>query len=125
MKAILKYLALIIMIAIISIFLYAQFFEGDVGQAREKIKNALAKSDSLQKINDQIKLQIDALRAERVFLDKKIDSLHTINQITAKKINKLIRRLNVYPGTPDDLLRELNEFAKSPLSKGTNPDTIR
>lgn len=116
MKESLKNLVLILIAAAIAIFIYARFFDDDkeeLRQARERIKETLAKSDSLARENEKIYARIDSLVAERVSLTQKIDSLRAESRRKTTELKNVLRGIYEYHGTLDSLSRELNELAKS------------
>jgi chromosome segregation ATPase len=125
MKDILKNFLLVVIVAALAIVIFNRFFgsgKEELKQARETIKQARARSDSLEKVNAQIKSQLDSLRQQRAYLNKIIDSLQVVTKTSEAILTKTVRSINVFEGTLDDLSRELNELAKSPLAPEPDKD---
>jgi hypothetical protein len=84
-------------------------------------REILRRNDSLEAVNRRAEARIDSLRNEDRRKQALADSLARVVQNRERRIRQIMENINVYKGTPTDLLRELNEFLRSPLP--TLPDT--
>ncbi|MDZ7290851.1 MAG: hypothetical protein ONB44_06575 [candidate division KSB1 bacterium] len=87
----------------------------NLDKLRREIEQVRRQNDSLEAINRLAEARIDSLRQRDIRKRELADSLEKEIQSKTKVITKIVRDLNVYKGTPTDLLRELNEFVRSPL----------
>jgi len=89
------------------------------GQNLDKLLKEIAevreKNKALEEANRLAFVRIDSLQLEDRRKQQLADSLAKVVQIREKRIIKIVENLHVYKGTPTDLLRELNEFVRSPL----------
>ena len=87
----------------------------NLDKLRQEIEEVRRKNDALEAANRLAFVRIDSLRREDRRKQQLADSLAKVVQIREKRIIKIVENLHVYKGTPTDLLRELNEFVRSPL----------
>jgi hypothetical protein len=80
-----------------------------------EIEEVREKNKILEEANRLAFARIDSLQIEDRRKQQLADSLASAIKIRDKKIIKIVENLHVYKGTPTDLLRELNEFVRSPL----------
>jgi hypothetical protein len=88
---------------------------------RQEVEEVRRKNEALEAANRLAYARIDSLQRLDRRNKKLADSLANAVKIREKKIIKIVENLHVYKGTPTDLLRELNEFVRSPLP--SLPDT--
>jgi hypothetical protein len=95
------------------------------------------KTDELIRRNEQLIRRVDSLEAVNRLRQGRIDSLQRVDAINRRRadslalairentriITRIVRDLNVYKGTPTDLLREFNQLIRDPLPP--LPDTSR
>ncbi len=95
------------------------------------------KTDELIRRNEQLIRRVDSLEAINRLRQGRIDSLQRVDAINRRRadslalairentriITRIVRDLNVYKGTPTDLLREFNQLIRDPLPP--LPDTSR
>jgi len=81
----------------------------------KEIAEVREKNNALETANRLAFARIDSLQREDRRKQQLADSLAKVVQIREKRIIKIVENLHVYKGTPTDLLRELNEFVRSPL----------
>jgi len=81
--------------------------------------------DSLLVENDRALARLDSLRQADQRNQVVIDSLNQIVSTRERGIIETVESLDVYTGTPTDLLRELNEFVRSPLPPLPDTSGIR
>ncbi len=95
--------------------------DDEVKRVLEENRRVRAQVDSLEALNRQAQGRLDSLRREDARHQARIEALS--DSLKAKQIIiiKTVRDLNVYKGTTTDLLRDLNEFVRSPLP--ALPDT--
>ena len=82
---------------------------------RQEIEEVRRKNETLEAANRLAFARIDSLQRVDQRNKKLADSLASAIKIREKTIIKIVENLHVYKGTPTDLLRELNEFVRSPL----------
>jgi len=87
----------------------------NLDKLRQEIEEVRRQNDALEAANRLAFVRIDSLRREDRRKQQLADSLAKVVQIREKRIIKIVENLHVYKGTPTDLLRELNEFVRSPL----------
>ena len=84
----------------------------DLIRRNEEIRR---RADSLEAVNRMRQARIDSLQLADARHKQRADSLALAVREQTKIITKIVRDINVYKGTPTDLLRELNEFVRNPL----------
>ncbi len=93
---------------------------GDLIRHNEQLRRHV---DSLETANRLRQARIDSLQREDAKNQRRADSLALAIRQNTQVITRIVRDLNVYKGTPTDLLHELNEFVRHPLPP--LPDTSR
>jgi hypothetical protein len=79
--------------------------------------------DSLEAVNRLRQGRIDSLQRVDAINRRRADSLALAIRENTRIITRIVRDLNVYKGTPTDLLRDLNQLIRDPLPP--LPDTSR
>ena len=87
----------------------------NLDELRREIEEVRRQNEALEAANRQAFARIDSLRLVDAINKARADSLRKEIRDRTKVITKIVRDLNVYKGTPTDLLRELNLFIRSPL----------
>ncbi|MCG3119588.1 MAG: hypothetical protein ALAOOOJD_02026 [bacterium] len=87
----------------------------DLERLRQEIAEIRRQNESLEALNRLAAARIDSLQREDRRKQQLADSLASVVKIREKRITQIVENLHVYKGTPTDLLRELNEFVRSPL----------
>jgi len=87
----------------------------NLDELRREIEEVRRQNEALEAANRLAFARIDSLRLVDAINKARADSLRKEIRDRTKVITKIVRDLNVYKGTPTDLLRELNLFIRSPL----------
>jgi hypothetical protein len=122
MRDLTKMLLLLAVGIIGGMLLFKYTCAGDQDTARRN-EQLLHRVDSLEAVNRLGQARIDSLRREDAKNKWRADSLALTIRENTRVITRIVRDLNVYKGTPTDLLRELNQLIRDPLPP--LPDTSR
>jgi hypothetical protein len=95
----------------------------DTGELIRRNEQLIRRVDSLEAINRLRQDRIDSLQRVDAINRRRADSLALAIRENTRIITRIVRDLNVYKGTPTDLLRELNQLIRDPLPP--LPDTSR
>ncbi len=105
------------------LFKYTCAGDQDTADLIRRNEQLIRRVDSLEAVNRLRQARVDSLQREDAKNKRRADSLALAIRENTRIITRIVRDLNVYKGTPTDLLRELNQLVRDPLPP--LPDTSR